>query len=108
MFIYEEEKWPENISLLNENILSMCLKEAVTNVVKHSQAKTCRVDIQQLWKEVVITVSDDGTFKGEENSFSKGHGLLGMRERLEFANGSLHINTENGTKLTMAIPNNSK
>lgn len=47
MFIYEEEKWPENISLLNENILSMCLKEAVTNVVKHSQAKTCRVDIQQ-------------------------------------------------------------
>lgn len=71
MFIYEEEKWPENISLLNENILSMCLKEAVTNVVKHSQAKTCRVDIQQLWKEVVITVSDDGTFKGEENSFQK-------------------------------------
>lgn len=93
-FIYEEDKLPENISLLNENILSMCLKEAVTNVVKHSQAKTCRVDIQQLWKEVVITVTDDGTFQGEEKYFSKGHGLLGMRERLEFANGSLHIDTK--------------
>lgn len=107
-FIYEVEKLPENISLLNENILSMCLKEAVTNVVKHSQAKTCRVDIQELWKEVVITVSDDGTFQGRDTCFSKGHGLLGMRERLEFANGSLHIDTKNGTKLTMTIPNNSK
>ncbi|MCY7918973.1 two-component sensor histidine kinase DesK [Bacillus vallismortis] len=107
-FIYEEDQLPKNISLLNENILSMCLKEAVTNVVKHSQAKNCRVDIQQLWKEVVITVTDDGTFQGEEKYFSKGHGLLGMRERLEFANGHLHIDTKNGTTLTMSIPNNSK
>ncbi|MCI4170814.1 ATP-binding protein, partial [Bacillus spizizenii] len=77
--IHAQHKLPENISLRNENISSMCLKEAVTNVDKHSQAKTCRVDLQQLWKEVVITVTDDGTFQGEEKYFSKGHGLLGMR-----------------------------
>lgn len=108
-FVYEEKEAPKNISLLNENIVGMCIKEAVTNVVKHSGAKECRITIQQLWKEVVITVEDDGNFKGSEaHFFSKGHGLLGMRERLEFANGSLAIDTSSGTKLTMSIPNDSK
>ena len=86
----------------------MCIKEAVTNVVKHSGAKVCRITIQQLWKEVVITVEDDGSFQCREDRFFKGHGLLGMRERLEFANGSLAIDTAAGTKLTMRIPNDSK
>jgi two-component system sensor histidine kinase DesK len=108
-FVYEEKEAPKNISLLNENIVSMCIKEAVTNVVKHSGAKVCRITIQQLWKEVVITVEDDGSFQGgEAHFFSKGNGLLGMRERLEFANGSLAIDTSTGTKLTMSIPNDSK
>lgn len=106
--IYEEKQTPASISLLNENILSMCLKEAVTNVVKHSGATTCRIDVHQQWKEVIITVTDDGCFKGTEQYFSKGHGLLGMKERLEFANGSLQIDTENGTQLTMKMPNESK
>ena len=37
-FVGEEAISLDNVSLLIENILSMCLKEAVTNVVKHSQA----------------------------------------------------------------------
>ena len=35
-----------NTSLLNENVLSMCLKEAVTNIVKHSSATTCSIAIE--------------------------------------------------------------
>ena len=31
------------VSLFVENILSMCLKETVTNIVKHSQATTCQI-----------------------------------------------------------------
>ena len=73
-FVYEE-KAPKHISLLNENIVSMCIKEAVTNVVKHSGAKVCRITIQQLWKEVVITVEDDGSFQCREDRFSQGNCL---------------------------------
>ncbi len=68
-FVYEEKEAPKHISLLNENIVSMCIKEAVTNVVKHSGAKVCRITIQQLWKEVVITVEDDGSFQCREDRF---------------------------------------
>ena len=52
-FESEKELSLSNVSLFVENILSMCLKEAVTNVVKHSQATTCRVSIEQTNNEVV-------------------------------------------------------
>src|SRR5699024_9360854 len=41
----------KNTPLLIESVLTMCLKEAVTNVVKHSQATSCHVMIKQLPNE---------------------------------------------------------
>ncbi len=37
---------------LAENVLSMCLKEAVTNIVKHSEATQCRITFDQSDNEV--------------------------------------------------------
>ena len=56
----KEIKHLSKIPLFVENILSMCLKEAVTNVVKHSQATTCHISINQAYNEIIITVSDNG------------------------------------------------
>ncbi len=46
--------------LLVENVLSMCLKEAVTNIVKHSQASVSRIAIHQSESEVRIEIQDNG------------------------------------------------
>ncbi|MEH7354927.1 sensor histidine kinase [Neobacillus drentensis] len=97
-----------NVSLLTENILSMCLKEAVNNVVKHSDAKTCFISIEQSWKETVLTIRDDGVFKGQTGILAEGHGLIGMKERLEFINGSLELLTKDGTTLMIRVPNDVK
>lgn len=97
-----------NVSLLTENILSMCLKEAVNNVVKHSEAKNCFISVIQSWKETVLTIRDDGVFKGEPDTLTKGHGLIGMKERLEFINGNLELLTKNGTTLIIRVPNDAK
>lgn len=97
-----------NVSLLTENILSMCLKEAVNNVVKHSGAKSCTISIEQSWKEIVMTIHDDGSFKADEDHEIKGSGLLGMKERLEFINGSLDLRTKDGTTLIIRVPNDVK
>ncbi|MRX72488.1 sensor histidine kinase [Bacillus lacus] len=97
----------KNVSLLTENILSMCLKEAVTNIVKHSGADRCEFNIDQTWKEVVISIGDNGTFK-EADRIHRGHGLEGMKERLEFVNGSLELHIDNGTKLVIRVPNDVK
>ena len=96
--------------LLTENVLSMCLKEAVTNVVKHSKATTCTVTILQSSNEVVITISDDGVGLNTERAWLGGNGLRGISERLEFVNGQLTVtsgagpdNTQ-GTTIRLQVP----
>ncbi|WP_164667298.1 sensor histidine kinase [Virgibacillus doumboii] len=90
---------------LVENVLSMCLKEAVTNIVKHSQATSCTVSIEQSPNELRMEVKDNGTGMEERIDFYKENGLQGMKERLEFVNGSLEIKSSNGTLLTIRVPN---
>lgn len=107
-FVNEREFDLTNVSLLTENILSMCLKEAVTNVVKHSGASRCYLSIEQSWNQIIIIVRDNGNGKLAEGQFSKGHGLIGMKERLEFVNGSLEILTQEGTTLIIKVPNDVK
>ncbi|URM31327.1 sensor histidine kinase [Cytobacillus firmus] len=103
-FIGEEDIKLKNVSLFLENILSMCMKEAVTNVVKHSKATECRIRIEQTWNEVSITVRDNGVGMNPSTDVGKGSGLLGLRERLDFVNGSLEIVSENGTTIIMKVP----
>ncbi|MCQ4087989.1 sensor histidine kinase [Saccharibacillus sp. JS10] len=97
-------------SLLNENVVSMCLKEAVTNIIKHSGATSCMIEIQPRSSELVVRVTDNGQGLREREK-GRGSGLRGMRERLEFVNGSLDIASYTpeqdgkGTSLTMRIPN---
>ncbi|SFA86660.1 MULTISPECIES: sensor histidine kinase [unclassified Bacillus (in: firmicutes)] len=94
-----------NVSLLTENILSMCLKEAVTNIVKHSGATECSIYYDQSDSESVLTVKDNGNKAVAGIDFNKGSGLLGMKERLEFVNGSLEILVKDGTMLVIKVPN---
>lgn len=98
----------KNITLLTENILSMCLKEAVTNIVKHSGATECSITIEQSQQEIQMRIRDNGHFKDYETCFDRGHGLVGMKERLEFVNGSLDIEIDNGTVFIIKVPNDVK
>lgn len=92
-----------SLSSLMESVLSMCLKEAVTNVVKHSQAEHCFVMISETKKEIRLQVEDDGAGKNSIPEF--GNGLQGMRERLSFINGTLAISAHSkGFKLEMTVP----
>ncbi|MCM3616080.1 sensor histidine kinase [Sutcliffiella horikoshii] len=94
----------KNNSLFLENILSMCLKEAVTNVVKHSKASLCHIRLEQLGDEIRVTIQDDGIGMMEEKDMVKGSGLLGMKERLEFVNGFMDIQGNNGTTIVIKVP----
>ncbi|KJB87938.1 histidine kinase [Paenibacillus sp. E194] len=94
---------PANISLLYENVLSMCLKEAVTNIVKHSNATSCSIQFESSQAELKVKVQDNGV--GMDTSLqSTGNGLLGMKERLEFINASMDIVCDQGTAIIMQVP----
>ncbi len=94
----------QGVSLLTENVLSMCLKEAVNNVVKHSGATECAVGFRQSDTVVVMEVRDNGASRPERLNFRQGHGLQGMKERLEFVNGTLEIVIGEGTAIVATIP----
>lgn len=95
-----------NATLLAENVLSMCLKEAVNNVVKHSRAQHCRIEIDSTDVELAVTVRDDGIGMALQPGYYRGNGLRGMKERLEFVNGTMDISSEAGagTEVTIKVP----
>ncbi|MFD1739807.1 sensor histidine kinase [Bacillus salitolerans] len=93
-----------NTSLITENVVSMCMKEAVTNVVKHSHAKKCTISIIPSQTELVVKVADDGVGITGALTDLKGNGLQGIRERLEFVNGSLDIDSSEGTTISITVP----
>lgn len=103
-YVINEDFKLMNTSIFIENILSMCLKEAVTNVVKHSRATRCEIIIAQSHNDISITISDNGIGIAEDYELTKGNGLLGIKERLEFVNGCLTINRKSGTTIIMKVP----
>lgn len=91
------------LPLHSENVLSMCLKEAVNNVVKHSGATKCIVTFEQNSNEIMLSVKDNG-YGIQEQKRGFGSGLNGIYERVEFINGMLDIQHDKGTELTIHIP----
>ncbi|MRN52401.1 sensor histidine kinase [Paenibacillus monticola] len=104
-FLLEGNPKLTNTSLITENVLSMSIKEAVTNVVKHSGATACWVIIEPSRTDLVIKVKDNGNGIPGTNLYFKGHGLQGMRERLEFVNGCMDIVRAEGTTIVIKVPN---
>ncbi|WP_409342809.1 sensor histidine kinase [Paenibacillus sp. MBLB4367] len=94
-----------NTSLIAENVVGMCVKEAVTNIVKHSCASSCSIAIEPSPTELAVKVWDNGIGMENASGRYRGNGLRGMTERLEFVNGSLGILSEKGTTIVIKVPN---
>lgn len=92
-----------NVTPYVHNVLSMCIKESVNNVVNHSNADECVVNIEQTPTDTIITIRDNG--EGIPGGRKEGNGITGMRERLDFVNGSLKIHSDNGTRVVLTVPN---
>ena len=73
-----------------EAALAWCLREAVTNVIRHSGAKNCRVQLTLRDGEVSLDVSDDGVGLGgrENRADADGRGLSGRADRADRADAA--------------------
>jgi two-component system sensor histidine kinase DesK len=85
-----------------DGVLAWCLREAVTNVVKHSGAMKCEVRLSGDNGTARLDVKDDG--RGAI-SLNGGSGLAGMRERVDLVGGTLEIDSKNGgLRLRVTVP----
>ena len=75
-----------------EAVLGWCLREAVTNVIRHSRARHCRIRLAGHGGELSLEVTDDGHgFADHDPDHPRGSGLRGMSERLSTVGGRLSL-----------------
>ena len=83
----------------------MALREATTNVLRHSQADSCRVRLENLEDQVRLTVQDNGKGSaGRDGAAQDGLGLTGMRERVSALDGDFNVEGRGGTTVTITVP----
>lgn len=83
-----------------EAVLALALREAVTNIVRHSGARKCTIDLTVNDGQAVLTVADDG--RGGSEPF--GSGLTGMSERVEVLGGTMTRDGRRGTTVVVTLP----
>ena len=86
------------------------LQESLTNVVKHSGAKTAQVELAGSPSEIQLQILDSGVGFDPKSTGSRGGlGLIGMRERLSLLGGELLIESRpsGNTWIKACLPLNS-
>jgi len=91
-----------------EALLGWVVREAVTNVVRHSDATRCEITIASAVEQVRLTVTDNGTGGAAPRTAEGigGTGLTGLTERLAAAGGSLRAgpSPRGGFTVTAELP----
>ena len=108
---------PLELSPTEETVLSLAVREAVTNVIRHARATRCTLAlIATPAGDHTLTLADNGVdfhtaLHRQKDSLAsaaprEGNGLRGMRERVEALGGQLSLTSAPpGTSLRIDLPN---
>ncbi len=89
-----------------ETALYRIVQEALTNVVKHAEAKHVSIVLTRKQASVLVMIEDDGRGFDPAQPSVVGLGLQGMRERVELLDGSFQVEAapRTGTTLIVELP----
>jgi signal transduction histidine kinase len=104
---YEQGRAPGRHKSELETTIYRIVQEALTNTQRHSGAPHAWVNIEGDQAAVRITVRDDGS-GFDTTATNGGRGLLGMHERVELLDGTLHIQSAPGHGTTLRSEQNSR
>lgn len=85
------------------------VQEALSNIRKHSEAKTASVRVEFTPLNVVLKIADTGKgfepgrMKVEKNDSEGGFGLFSMKERIELMNGTMEVSSQPGRGTTIKV-----
>ena len=90
-----------------ETLLGYVVREAATNVARHSQADSCEITLCAADSFVELEVADNGNGRGGDAK--GGSGLIGLRERVATQSGSLEAGplAAGGFRLAVRVPRSS-
>jgi signal transduction histidine kinase len=81
----------------------LSVKEALNNVLKHSQSSVVKIDIT-VQETLIIEIRDDGVGINLEKLRKFGNGLNNMKKRMASINGEFNIENRQGTITTFYLP----
>jgi len=84
------------------------VQETLTNIMRHSKAKTCQIELLIKDDVIKLLVVDDGIgFNPNEQKKNGKLGLFGIMERLKPFSGNIKVESEieKGTQIKIWIPN---
>lgn len=89
-----------------ERVVFRIIQEAMTNVWRHSGAKTASVHLRRTAGTLVIEIHDSGRGFTDSEVGESSYGLRGMRIRAAMLKGRLHVHSEPdaGTRVRVEIP----
>jgi len=82
-------------------VVNQVVREALTNVRKHSGSSICRVRMHFAARPFLVEVADEG--RGFVSSQAHGYGLVGMRERAAGIGGRLEVVSTEGRGTTVFL-----
>jgi signal transduction histidine kinase len=85
----------------HREVVAHVVREALTNVRRHSGSSICRVKMGFAARPFLIEVSDEG--RGFAHSGAAGYGLIGMRERAAGIGGRLEVVSTEGRGTTVFL-----
>jgi len=91
----------EMLSVHHREVVAQVVREALTNVRRHSGSAICRVRMGFAARPFLIEVSDEGRGFGPDDS--AGYGLMGMRERAAGIGGRLEVVSTPGRGTTVFL-----
>jgi two-component system sensor histidine kinase DesK len=96
----------QNLTAKAESSLLLIIREAITNILRHSNGDNVIAETQQTEDSLCLTICDNGTHYQDENKEPKfSNGLIGIVERVKELNGQFTINTKQGFELIISLPN---
>ena len=94
---------PDRLPREIETALYRIVQEALTNVIKHANARTVSVVLTKKGDAVAAVIEDDGRGFDQEQITDGGLGLVGMRERIALLNGRVAVESAQGRGTTVAV-----
>lgn len=91
----------DEISAQQREVVAQVVREALSNVRKHSGSSICRVKMAFAAHPFLIEVSDEG--RGFTARGGSGYGLMGMRERAAGIGGRLEVVSTEGRGTTVFL-----
>lgn len=99
-FVGDDDVDGRILPLASRRNIYLFVKEAINNVVRHSSATSCTLEVRVHGDELIIRIADNG--RGLGSAHAGGNGVMSMRRRIESIGGTLVLDSPHGSGTTVS------